>query len=228
MQGLGRNLGKEVHQKIGLSPRQLLQIYASLNFRDLNTVTKWTALILSFRTLLRKSNIVQSSYKDTAMVLMRSDVEFVQEGIILNVRKTKTIQAKEYILRIPVNYVNKPGLCAASMLSSHLVRTSHIMDGPLFHLYTKKGCWRPLLYGDLLKFLKESVQLIGLSPSDVGLHSMRRAGAAYLHSIGVSLIDVMNAGDWKSLAALAYLVSPLSRKVEIEHISCQALTEIQL
>lgn len=68
--------------------------------------------------------------------------------------------------------------------------------------------------------------MIGLSPADVGLHSMRRSGAAFLHSIGVSLVDIMNAGDWQSLAALAYLISPIERKQWIESQAAQALEEL--
>lgn len=65
----------------------------------------WAALTLSFHSLLRKSNIVQNNYKELDMVLLRSDVEFDSSGIILNVRKTKTIQAKEYVLKIPIIYI---------------------------------------------------------------------------------------------------------------------------
>lgn len=162
------------------------------------------------------------------MVVLRSDIQFTLDGVVLNVRKTKTIQSKEYVLKIPVNYVSKPGLCAANMLASHLERTRHTSEGPLFYVLTKKDEWKPLLYGDLLSFLKDIVQLVGLSPSDVGLHSMRRAGAAYLHSLGVSPIDIMSAGDWKSLAALSYLISPLPRKQEIECISCSNLQNINV
>lgn len=228
MKGLGRHIGKSVNQKLGLTPQELCQIYYKLQFSDVNVITKWSALILAFRSLLRKSNLVPTSSKDNSMVIMRSDVEFTFEGVKLNVRKTKTIQSKEYVLQIPINYVKNSSLCAASMLCSHLYRTRHIQDGPLFFLLTKKGDWKPLLYGELLAFLKEVVQLIGMSPSEVGLHSMRRAGAAFLHSIGVSLIDVMNAGDWKSLAALAYLISPFSRKLEIENIACDSLNNVSI
>lgn len=222
MKGLGRLLGKEVNQKIGLTPEQLCKIYDSLDFTDINVVTKWAALILSFRSLLRKSNVVQTVAGKMDMVISRSDVEFTPQGVILNVRKTKTLQRKEYVLQIPVHYLKMRKLCAASMLTTHLVRTSHIKDGPMFFLF-KKGVWKPLLYSDLLSFLKDSVKLIGLSPSDVGLHSMRRAGAAFLHSIGVSLVDIMNTGDWRSLAALSYLISPMDRKQLIEAQVSKAL-----
>lgn len=225
MQGLGRYLGKAVVQKRGLSTKNLSDIYDCLDFSDINIITQWSAIVLSFRTLLRKSNIVQTKLDDLGMVVCRSDVTHTPTGIILNVRKTKTLQKKEYVLQIPVDYVRQKRFCAASMLVTHLSRTRSVLDGPLF-LLLKKGQWRPLLYSELLSFIKNCVQLIGLPPSEVGLHSLRRSGAAYLHNLGVSLIDIMNSGDWHSLAALAYLLSPLERKKEIESLVAADLSKI--
>lgn len=225
MQGLGRHLGKAVVQKRGLTPHQLMLIYSKLDLRDVNVITMWAAITLSFRTLLRKSNLVQTKLNELGMVVLRSDVDFTSKGLVLNVRKTKTLQRKEYVLRIPVNYQGNKKLCAASMLGTHLTRTGFKKDGPLFLLY-KNGQWRPLLYADLLRFIKDCVKLIGLPPSEVGLHSLRRSGAAYLHSLGITLIDIMNAGDWHSLAALSYLLSPFERKVEVETRVAIALDDV--
>lgn len=225
MKGLGPNIGKQVSQKMGLTPDDFVAIHKKLDLSDLNNITKWSALILAFRSLLRKSNLVQTSLNETGMVILRSDIDFSARGVLLKVRKSKTIQCKEYELLIPVNFIETNCLCAASMLATHLARTRHIKDGPLF--FTQVGPhWRPLRYFELLKFLKDSVKLIGLDPADVGLHSMRRSGAAFLQSMGVSLVDIMNAGDWKSLAALSYLVSPLQRKQEIEDLVVARLNHI--
>lgn len=225
LQGLGRHLGKAVIQKRGLTPHQLMSIYAKLDLRDVNVITMWAAIILSFRTLLRKSNLVQNKINEIGMVILRSDVEFTSKGLILNVRKTKTLQRREYVLKIPVNYIKNKTLCAAAMLGTHLTRTGFSKEGPLFLLH-KNGQWRPLLYSDLLRFIKDCVKMIGLPPSEVGLHSLRRSGAAYLHSIGITLIDIMNAGDWHSLAALSYLLSPLERKVQVEAKVAVALDDV--
>lgn len=227
LKGLGRRLGKVVDQKIGLTPVQLLQVYDHLDHSSVDTITKWTAIILSFRSLLRKSNLVQSSYKEQGMVIRRSDVEFTSQGVILHVKKTKTIQASDRVLHIPVNYVSCRKLCAATLLCTHFMRTLHETDGPLFLISSKKGGWKPLLYNDLLAFLKSSVKSIGLSPEQMGLHSLRRAGAAFLQSIGVSLVDIMNTCDWKSLAALSYMVSPIERKLVIEETVCSALSSLE-
>lgn len=225
MKGLGRHLGKAANQNVGRTPVQLCNIYDLIDFSDINVITKWAALILSFRSLLRKSNLVQTVSGKMDMVISRADIDFIPQGIILNVRKSKTIQRKEYVLQVPVHYLKNRKLCAASMLTTHLVRTEHIKEGPLFFLL-KGGSWKPLLYSELLKFIKQCVVLIGLPPSEVGLHSMQRSGAAFLHSLGVSLVDIMNTGDWHSLAALAYLISPRERKELIESQASNALDSL--
>lgn len=216
LKGLAKRLGTNVNQKIGLTPTDFKSIYNVLDFSDVNVLTKWAALIFSFRTLLRKSNVVQTKLHEVGSVVDRSDVIFSPTGMLVKVRKTKTIQCQQYILEIPVSYVSNPCFDIVSMLTSHFFRTRQFVDGPLFYVFNK-GQWSPLLYKDLLAFLKSCVEKIGLNPNEVGLHSMRRSGAAFLQSIDISLVDIMNSGDWKSLAALAYLVSPLSRKLKIEH-----------
>lgn len=225
MQGLGKYLGKAVVQKRGLTPENLMSIYARLDLSDINNITMWAAIILSFRTLLRKSNIVQDNLEVLGMVVTRADIEYTSQGLILNVRKTKTVQRREYVLRIPINFLHNKTLCAASMLVTHLSRTGFTQEGPLFLLY-KKEKWRPLLYSELLTFIKGCVKLIGISPDEVGMHSLRRSGAAYLHSLGFSLVDIMCAGDWRSLAALSYLISPLERKCQVETGVSRALDKL--
>ena len=105
-------------------------------------------------------------------------------------------------------------MCGVFVEGPHeeIFRTS---NGVLFY----KRCGHsnvPLLYCDVLKFLKDSVEGIGMDPSDVGLHSVRRSGAAYLHCIGIPSIDIQCVWDWRSLAVLSYLITPLNRKLDLE------------
>lgn len=83
-------------------------MYTNLDFSVINNITKWTAIILLFCSLLRKSNLVQTTYKDPGPVIQRSDVAFNYKGLILRVSKTKTIQSNEYVLEVPVFYVIWP------------------------------------------------------------------------------------------------------------------------
>lgn len=93
-------------------------------------------------------------------------------GILLNVKRTKTIQNKENVLQIPIYYVNSDVFCAVSMLDTHLARTRHITEGPLFWKFDKADRWRPLLYKDFLEsYLKSCVQSIGLNSIRMILYS---------------------------------------------------------
>lgn len=60
-------------------------------------------------------------------------------------------------------------------------------------------------------------------PSDLGTHSMRRSGASFLSCIGVPLHEIKSVGDLKSLAVLAYLVTPLERKEQIDSYAATVL-----
>ena len=214
--GIKRQLGDYVKQKMPLTPNQMLQIYATLDMNDLNVSAMWCALVLSFRSLLRKSNILPDQHDMPGHVLRRRDIVFTEDGAVLHVRSSKTIQYHERTLLIPLTHLGSSAFCAVSLLKDHFSKFPGPSNGPLFY----KRCGHsnvPLLYGDVLKFLKAFVCRIGMDPSDVGLHSLRRSGAAYLHSIGVPLIDIQCVGDWKSLAVLSYLITPLDRKMDIEN-----------
>ena len=69
LKGLKRQLGDHVEQKVPLSVSQLLSIYGNLDLRDPIVRAMWTALVLSFRTLLRKSNLVPNTSTDFEHVL---------------------------------------------------------------------------------------------------------------------------------------------------------------
>ena len=225
--GIKRQLGDFIVQKIPLTPKHLLRMYGCLDVSNRNMLAMWCGIILSFRTLLRKSNIVPDSTNKDTHVLRRSSVLFCDEGMILKVNSTKTLQYIERVLEIPVNSIPGSPLCAVSLLKHHFSLFPGGPDSFLLYKHTPKGNI-PITYGDLLSFLKDLVSRIGLDPKDVGLHSLRRSGVAFLHSLRIPLEDIKCIGDWKSLAILSYLVTPMDRKKSIEKITSDALRLLHL
>lgn len=210
-----------------LSPSQLKTMYSNINFNDINHHTMWACLILGFRSLLRKLNLVPVSAKDLTHVVRRSDINFSSEGLRLTVRSSKTRKRNVNDLVIPVSFTkSSPCFCAASMLATHISRTPRPADDPLFYKIDKAGRWSPLLYKDLLCFIKGLAKCIQKNPSDLGTHSMRRNGATFLSQIGVPLHEIKTVGDWKSLAVLAYLVTPIERKEQIDGYAASILNDI--
>ena len=84
-----------------LTVDQLRHIYEKCVRSDLDRVL-WDILILSFRSLLRKSNLAPDTDKVRNHVVLRRDVVVHDWGIMLLVRSTKTLQCQEYVLEIPI------------------------------------------------------------------------------------------------------------------------------
>lgn len=220
MEGLRHRLGDAVQQSESLTVVQLKDMSKFVNFSDDREVMLWGSIVLSFRSLLRKSNILPENYSDISDHVVRcNQIRWTNYGCCLEVVSSKTIKCRERILRIPLVRVPGSPLCAVHYIEKAWQKKPSL-DSPIF-VYNNK----PILYREGLSYIKHLVSCIGLDPTRVGFHSLRRSGAQYLNSIGVSLPDIKSAGDWRSMAVLSYLVSGLDRKLEIEKQAVQYLLE---
>lgn len=212
MSGIKSKYGAGVNPKMTLSVYDLRLMYSLLPPGEFQE-TCWAGIMFSFRTLLRKCNIVPSP--NINHTLCRGDIKFTVTGMLVTVGSSKNLWYKERTLQIPIYYVQDPAFCVVTMLLKHFALFPAPSSSPLF-LKRKGKKLVPVTYHELLEFIKVCVARIGMKPSDVGLHSLRRSGATYLHSIGVPLVDIKFLGDWKSLAVLQYLITTLDRKCQIE------------
>lgn len=60
VKGIKVNLGGEIRQKVGLTPKELLDMYLFVLIADQFESACWSAIVFSFRTLLRKSHFCQT------------------------------------------------------------------------------------------------------------------------------------------------------------------------
>lgn len=217
--GIKSKYGNESIPRACISIHQLRAMYVTVPMTEFDQ-TRWTAILFSFRTLLRKCNIVPTP--GSMHTLTRKDITFSTNGVVVTVGSTKTLRHKERLLRIPLVKTKDYGFCVVLRLWQHFQEFPAPETSPLFLKRFRSGLV-PITYVDLLSFIKECVTRIGLDPKNVGLHSLRRSGATYLHSIGVPLIDIKFLGDWRSLAVLQYLVTTFDRKVEIEQYFASTL-----
>ena len=212
LKGLKRQLGTQLDQSRPFSKNQLIAMYATLDLTNDMDIILWSALIFSFRTLLRKSNVLPDTQVCSDHIIRRKDIDFTEWGMMVHVHSSKTIQHKQYVLDIPITYVKDQRFCAVTTLEDHLRIFPKCSDAPLF-FNPKTG--KPVLYRELLTFIKRLAKDIGINDK-VGCHSLRRSGAAFLHSIGTPLEDIMSIGDWRSMAVLSYLATPMDRKRQIQ------------
>ena len=97
MCGAKHILGCLVNRVAPLLPAELLKMFISSSVGHVYTRA---ANLTGFRALLRKSQLT-----DSDAVLRHSNFTFFHLGMLLAIRRTKTIQFKERELLIPVVYV---------------------------------------------------------------------------------------------------------------------------
>lgn len=220
--GLKRILGSVSVPKDPLTVTQLRQMYVCLENTEFEELC-WLAICFSFRTLLRKCNFLPDGNKTECHLLRRADIVFHSDCLIVHVNSTKTLMRGERVLKIPLLRMNDYTFDVYTRLWRHFITVPSDPQGPLFMKRTARGT-EPLMYKEVLACIKDLVQRIGLEPAYIGLHSLRRSGASFLHSIGIPLEDIRMAGDWRSMAVLLYLVNPFSKKIELENKIVSALS----
>lgn len=145
-------------------------------------------------------------------LLVRSDVEVKDWGMLVHVPTSKTNQFRQKEFLSPV--VKGGGdLCVVSQLS--LYWSSHLLPDSSPIVCHKDGS--PIMYDLALKKLKKWCALARIK-KDVGFHSLRRGAATYMSMQGISLHDIKLEGDWQSLCVLLYLASPLEHRMEIDKV----------
>lgn len=208
--GAKRLLGDDHFSSDPLLPRHLYLIHDTLNFKCHEDLVFWTALVTCFRGLLRKSSVCQGPN-----CITRSDITFMDWGVMISIRKSKTIQFSERVHVVPVSRVSGP-LCAASWLAT-MYKTVKVNPDCVCFGFFKSNAYKPMTYDWFSKKLNKSLRRAGLTKiGKFTSHSLRRGGATALSMAGVPLHDIQKHGDWKSLSVLLYLASPLDYRISQE------------
>ena len=96
LKGVRRTLGDLVLQAVPAQLTDLLSIYSTLDMTSSEEVAFWLAILLCFRGLLRKSNVVAVGLAVTA-----GDLTWKPWGVEVRVRRTKTICYGARVLYLP-------------------------------------------------------------------------------------------------------------------------------
>ena len=216
MTGFGKLQGLEIHRVKPITPVLLLRMRAHLDLSQLGDVMFFTACLVGFYGLLRKSNLFPPSAKEFSpdRHLSRGSLLSRPWGFELRVTWTKTIQSRERILSIPLVAMPNHPLCPVAALHTCLAMTPGIgREDPVFFRTSKD----PVLYHWFLKQFRKVLADVGEQPDLYGSHSLRRGGATWALECGLSTDVIKIWGDWKSQAYQAYLEVPLSSKLRHMH-----------
>ena len=172
LKGIRRVKGDAPKRAPPLLPNMLLRIFQGLTNNEGHVA--WRAAILcSFRALLRKCQVTESESS-----LLRSDFSFYDWGMIIRVRKSKTIQFNERVLEIPVARCCNTKLCAVYWTEKHFGQLKAAPGDLAFRLPDERGSV-PLTYNVYQETLKLFANIAGLGGENFTSHShsLRRGGA---------------------------------------------------
>ena len=108
MKGLRRLLGDPEPRRITLTLENLLNMSLSMDWLNMNEFSMWTCVVLSFRSLLRKCNLVPDNLKLEGHFLRRKSLRFMPWGVLLHISSSKTVQYWQRIHLVPITYA--PGI----------------------------------------------------------------------------------------------------------------------
>lgn len=211
LRGLKRVLGTGQHKKLPITPAILTKLYQFMDFSIPAHATLWAMFLIAFFTFLRKSNLTLKSVAcfnpDTD--LTRADIIVRDNFLILQIKKSKTVQFNEHVHLLPVVCIPNSVLCPVSAYHHMLDLVPATSSSPAFVYPTKKGLM-PVTHSFFVTSLRKFLGLAGLQPDLYSGHSFRRGGCTFAFQSGVSSDLIKLHGHWSSDAYQQYLQLPLS------------------
>ena len=191
---------------------------AHLNLHDSAHLTLWCALLVLFLTFLGRANLVPHAFDRLSPqhALSRGSVHFNDLGACLTVTRTKTRQAGDTALVVPVPLI--PGSLLYPTTALQLLLTMVPAPCPLFTYPSTSNQLTCITAKSLNDSIKHLAALISLDPQDFSGHSLRRGGATFAFKCGISAELIKLQGDWHSDAYILYLSLPLADRLVLTRI----------
>jgi integrase len=224
LRGIARNKLHIVKQAYPITPDILLKMFDSLDFVSKDNLVYWCLFLFAFFLLARKSNLVPSTQNDLQKpkFLLRKHIIETGNGLLVNIFWSKTIQAGERILQVPLTQIHSSPLCPVSAYKKMIALIPRPPDSPVFVL--KSG--KVVNYSMYLKKLRGILQSCGFEPNLFSTHSFRRGFAtwAFHEQFSAEIIQLM--GDWRSDAYKKYLQFDLSDKLKVSEVVSRKISNL--
>ena len=227
------------------SPMRVVSIVMSTNLHYLHILYKihdcidhsssfgrcmWAAMMLMFYTFCRKSNVLYTSDcgSNVDKLLTRGNVSLCQDGFIVTLHKTKTVQYGQRKVVIPVCSIPGSRLCPV-LAYLRMVYMLPVDDSlPACGYVGTSGKYMPLSDRVFVTEFRRLLAVIGVrNPQDFCTHSFRRGGTTFAFQSGVSKELIKAQGDWASDCYVKYIKLGISDKLQTTQLMSHNLMSLQ-
>ena len=204
-------------QKSPITPQHLLAMKSGTDANDPVQLTIYVATLIGFFAALRKSNIAPPTphQYDPSKHLSRQDILVTQDGLIVKLSWTKTLQDNSSVFDVPIAYPPQGSpLDPVSTFIAYNERYPVKPSDPAFSFYVGHKLY-VLSQSFLNKCIKDLVQQCGEDPKNFSCHSLRRGSASLMSHSGVETDLIKSHGTWRSAAYQRYIDFSLPQKFSV-------------
>ena len=190
--GIKRRKGSAQNGKKPLLINNLKALIKAINRSNSNPIIKFrdrTIVLIGFSGGFRRNEIVSLNY---------DDIEFVSEGMKINLKRSKTDQYGEGFLK-GVPYFDNPVYCPVISMQNWL-KISEINSGSLFRRFSKGAKLTEMRLTDqtVALIIKKYLQLAGIDSKNYSGHSLRSGFATSAAEAGAEERSIMAMTGHKS------------------------------
>jgi site-specific recombinase XerD len=190
--GIKRQIGITQKGKRPLTIENLKKLINSINTNELILTRRLrdkTILLIGFAGGFRRSELTDLNYED---------IDFVDEGVKIKIKKSKTDQFGEGMIKA-IPYFKSEDFCPVRNLKE-MLKTCKISDGKIFRRISKSGkiLSNGLTDQNVALILKKYLNIEGLDNINFSGHSLRSGFATASAESGADERSIMNMTGHKS------------------------------
>ena len=169
--------------------KQIINVIDNQNNEEIKKLRDRTIILVGFSGGFRRNEITSLNYED---------LDFVKEGVKINIKKSKTDQFGEGLLK-GIPYFDNLQYCPVISLKKW-IDISNIYSGPLFRRFTKGSSLSVNRLSDqtVALLIKEYTKLAGIDNKNYSGHSLRSGFATSAAESGVEERNIMAMTGHKS------------------------------
>ena len=169
--------------------KRIINVIDEQNKEEIKKIRDRSIILIGFSGGFRRNEIVSLDY---------DDLEFVEEGLKINIRRSKTDQFGEGSLKA-LPYFNNSKYCPVLSIQKWIGITK-ISSGPLFRRFKKGSTLSENRLSDqtVALLIKEYLKLIGINHKNYSGHSLRSGFATTAAESGAEERSIMSMTGHKS------------------------------